>query len=104
MSGAETTQGKRLPLWVLSQNEEHKARQNLKKMAYEKCDEYVKGMVECSKQHGLKVFPACNGPRDKMAECLLFYQTDKYLDHQKDLLVEERISKLEEQLKNQQKQ
>ncbi|CUS20686.1 LAQU0S01e12310g1_1 [Lachancea quebecensis] len=96
-----TPQARRLPVWVLGPREEKEARQNLKKFAYGKCDEYVKAMVECSKLHGLKVFPACEPQRDKMAECILSYQGDNYLDQERDKLVQRKIEKLEEQLKQQ---
>lgn len=90
----------RLPIWVLSPREEKEARSNLKKTAYKKCDDLVKSMAECAKANGLKVFPACEKQRDKMSECILFYQVDtKYLDEERDRIVERKINKLEEQIK-----
>lgn len=58
-------------------------------------------MVECSKLHGLKVFPACDSQRDKMAKCILSYQGDIYLDQERDKIVQRKISKMEEQLRQQ---
>ncbi|SCV00480.1 LAMI_0G05336g1_1 [Lachancea mirantina] len=95
----KTGSSHRLPIWVLSPREEKEARQNLKKTAFSKCDEYVKAMVECSKKHGLKVFPTCEPERDKMAECILFYQDDKYLDEERDKIVQRKFDALEEQIK-----
>lgn len=90
----------RLPIWVLAPREEKEARQNLKKFAYKKCDDYVQAMASCAKNHGIKLFPACDAQRDKMVECLLFYQVDtKYLDEQRDLIVQRKIAALEEQVR-----
>lgn len=90
----------RLPVWVLAPREEKEARQNLKKFAYEQCGEYVQAMAACAKSNGLRVFPACDKQRDKMGECLLFYQVDtKYLDEQRDKIVQRKIGVLEEQLR-----
>lgn len=92
--------GSRLPIWVLSPREEKEARQNLKKFAYHECDEYVQAMADCAKAHGIKVFPACDAQRDKMVECMLFYQVDaKYLDEQRDLIIQRKIAALEEQVR-----
>lgn len=98
-----TSESKRLPIWALSPREEKRARENLKKSTYKACDEVVKAMAECAKKHGVKVFPACDEPRNRMKECILSYQVDqKYLDHERDLIVLEKINKLETQLKEQQ--
>lgn len=87
----------RLPIWVLSPQEEVKARKNLKTFTYQKCNQYVKAMAECAKSHGVKVFPACNAQKEQMKECLLFYQMDKkYLDDQRDLII---LNKIEDKLK-----
>lgn len=95
-----TKRGSRLPIWVLAPREEKEARQNLKKFAYNQCDEYVQAMADCAKSNGLRVFPACDGQRDKMVECMLFYQVDtKYLDEQRDLIVQRKIAALEEQVR-----
>ncbi|KAL2709438.1 COX assembly mitochondrial protein [Kluyveromyces marxianus] len=94
----------RLPLWMLNPAEEKEARQNLKKFAYAQCVDYVEAMVECSKIHGLKVFPACNEPRDAMRKCILSYQGDSYLDVQRDLMVQQKLERLEQQLAEQKKQ
>ncbi|CCK68279.1 Cmc1p KNAG_0A06170 [Huiozyma naganishii CBS 8797] len=108
-----STQGKdgvahhnvKIPIWVLSPQEEKKARKNLKTFTYEKCGEYVQAMANCAKQHGVKVFPSCSAERDKMKECLMFYQLDeKYLDEQRNLIVVKKIEKLEERLKQQKAQ
>ncbi|CAR29923.1 hypothetical protein ZYGR_0AD06140 [Zygosaccharomyces rouxii] len=90
----------RLPIWVLSPREEKEARSNLKQTAYKKCDDLVRSMAECAKANGLKLFPACEKQRDKMTECILFYQVDtKYLDQERDKIVERKINRLEEQIK-----
>lgn len=87
----ETKKG-RLPFWVLAPKDEKEARQNLKTFAYEECKEYIQAMADCGKKYGLKVFPNCNEQRDKMSECLLFYQLDtKYLDQEKDKIVQKKI-------------
>lgn len=84
----------RLPIWVLTPQEETQARKNLKKFTYEKCSEYVKAMADCAKLNGVKVFPTCNPEKEKMRECLLFYQMDKkYLDEQRDLIILNKIEK-----------
>ncbi|CCF57941.1 hypothetical protein KAFR_0D02930 [Kazachstania africana CBS 2517] len=89
----------RLPLWALSPREEQKARSNLKDYTYEQCHDYVEAMANCAREHGIKVFPACDVQRQKMKDCLLFYQLDdKYLDHQRDLIILQKIEKLESQL------
>ncbi|SCU90079.1 LANO_0D07514g1_1 [Lachancea nothofagi CBS 11611] len=102
--GSSTQTSHRLPIWVLGPREEKEARQNLKKFAYGQCSEYVKAMVECSKLHGLKLFPACESQRDKMVECIKSFQGDEYLDQQRDQLVQRKIGKLEERLQQQQQQ
>ncbi|AQZ17765.1 CMC1 (YKL137W) [Zygosaccharomyces parabailii] len=90
----------RLPIWVLSPREEKEARKNLKQKAYEMCDDYVRAMAECAKANGVRVFPACDQQRDRMSECILFYQVDtKFLDAERDKIVERKISKLEEQVR-----
>ncbi|EDO14745.1 hypothetical protein Kpol_297p6 [Vanderwaltozyma polyspora DSM 70294] len=90
-------EGKRLPLWVLAPKDEMDARKNLKKFAYEQCKEYVEAMAACAKANGMKVFPACNEQRDRMAECILFYQIDtKYLDMEKDKIIEKKIALMKE--------
>ena len=61
----------------------------------------MEAMVECSKIHGLKLFPACNEPRDAMRKCILSYQKDSNLDRQRDLIVERKIERLEDLLKKQ---
>ncbi|SCW00696.1 LAFE_0C09934g1_1 [Lachancea fermentati] len=100
-----TKHSRKLPIWVLGPREEKAARSNLKTFAYSQCAEYVQAMAECSKLHGLKVFPACDKQRDKMGECILFYQTDpKYLDEERDKIVQEKLGKLEKQLKDQKRQ
>ncbi|CEP63581.1 Cmc1p LALA0_S08e05864g [Lachancea lanzarotensis] len=97
-------QARRLPIWALSPREEKEARQNLKKYAYDQCGEYVKAMVECSKLHGLKLFPACESQRDRMAECILSFQGESHVDQERDKIVQRRIQRLEDQLKQQQLQ
>lgn len=101
MSEGVGKHNQRLPIWVLNPTEEKEARQNLKKFAYAQCVEYVEAMVECSKIHGLKLFPACNEPRDAMRKCILSYQKDSNLDRQRDLIVERKIERLEDLLKKQ---
>ncbi|KAK5778833.1 Cmc1p PWA37_001268 [Arxiozyma heterogenica] len=84
----------KLPIWVLTPQEEIQARKNLKKFTYEKCNDYVKAMADCAKLNGVKVFPTCNSEKEKMKECLLFYQLDKkYLDEQRDLVILNKIEK-----------
>ncbi|AET40492.1 Cmc1p Ecym_6096 [Eremothecium cymbalariae DBVPG len=101
MSDNKQTVSRKLPIWVLAPIEEREARLNLKKFAYDECREYVKEMVDCSKVNGLRVFPTCNPQKKKMADCLLFYQTDsKYLDAERDKIVEKKIEIYEQQLKN----
>ncbi|SCU78472.1 LAME_0A04610g1_1 [Lachancea meyersii CBS 8951] len=95
---------RRLPIWALGPREEKEARQNLKKFAYGQCSEYVKAMVECSKLHGLKVFPACESQRNQMKECILSFQGEAYVDQERDKMVQRRIQQLEDQLKQQQQQ
>ncbi|AEY97885.1 FAFR201Cp [Eremothecium gossypii FDAG1] len=97
--GQAEQHGRRLPVWMLSPAEEKEARKNLKTMAYEKCSEYVRAMAECSKAHGLNVFPACDGPKRQMGECLLFYQKDEFLDAEWDRIVERKLDALEQQVK-----
>lgn len=98
-SGVSPT-GSRLPIWVLGPQEEKEARTNLKSFAYKKCDEFVKAMADCAKSNGFRVFPACDEQRDKMGECLLFYQVDtRYLDEQRDKIVERKINLLEERIR-----
>lgn len=100
MSQSQENKSHRLPIWVLNPREEKEACQNLKKFAYDQCSTYVEAMVECSKRNGLKVFPRCIPERDRMRECILFYQKDsKYLDNERDKIVQEKIYKLEQQLK-----
>lgn len=101
MSEEAPKKSQRLPIWVLKPSEEKEARQNLKSYAYDQCKEYVEAMVECSKIHGIKLFPACSAPRDSMRECILSYQKDSNLDHQRDLIVQRKITRLEEQLAKQ---
>lgn len=90
----------RLPIWVLSPREEKEAKLNLKKTAYQKCDDFVRSMAECAKANGFKVFPACDKQRDDMTGCMMLYQRHiEYLDQERDKMVERKISKLEEQIK-----
>ncbi|CAG58414.1 uncharacterized protein GVI51_D01969 [Nakaseomyces glabratus] len=98
---AASESGRRVPLWVLNAREEKEARTNLKNMAYKNCDEYVKAMADCAKQNGLKCFPACDQQRADMRQCLLFYQTDHYLDVERDKIVQKRIARLEEMVNKQ---
>lgn len=94
----------KLPIWTLSPREEKQARQNLKAFTYKECNQWVKAMADCAKANGIKVFPACDPERNKMKECFLFYQMDhKYLDEQRDLVILEKINRLESQLKEQTK-
>lgn len=100
MEAEEQLAGSRLPIWALTPQEEKKARENLKTFTYKACDEFVKEMADCAKAHGIKVFPTCDIPRNNMKACILSYQIDpKYLDHQRDLIVLDKINKLEKQLK-----
>ena len=92
------THNARLPIWALTPAEDNRARANLKKFAYKECDDFVKAMADCAKNHGIRVFPNCSEQRDKMKECLIFYQAPKYLDQQRDLIVLEKIERLEKQL------
>lgn len=72
----------------------------MKQKAYEMCDDYVRAMAECAKANGVRVFPACDQQRDRMSECILFYQVDtKFLDAERDKIVERKINKLEEQVR-----
>lgn len=98
-----THTGTRLPIWVLGPQEEKEARVNLKSFAYQKCDEFVKAMADCAKTNGIRVFPTCEKQREKMGECLLFYQVDtRYLDEQRDKIVERKINRLEKIRKREQ--
>lgn len=101
MSDKLPVHNQRLPLWVLKPSEEKEARQNLKAYAYAQCVDYVEAMVECSKLHGIKLFPACYEARDAMRKCILSYQKDSNLDMQRDLIVERKIQVLEDKLKKQ---
>lgn len=91
--------GSKLPIWVLTPNEELQARKNLKKYTFQQCSEVIEAMMQCSRDNGVKVFPTCNKQRDAMSKCVLFYQNDqKYLDEQKDLLIKEKINKLQSKI------
>ena len=90
----------KLPIWALTPQENKRARTNLKTFAYKECHEYVKAMAECAKHYSVKMFPNCDEQRNKMKECLLYYQyNESYLEHQRDLIVLEKIKKREDQLK-----
>lgn len=87
-----------LPIWLITHSDDKKIRENLKNVAWKRCDEFVAAFAKCSHDAGLMIFPKCSPQREVLHRCLLYYQKDEFIDEQVDIYLEEKLKKLE--LKN----
>lgn len=84
----------KLPIWVLTPQEEKEARKRWKEFAYKECDAYVKTFAECSKKAGVKVLWKCIEQRDEMNKCILNLQKPEELDKQRRIMINEKKEKI----------
>lgn len=102
--------------------EEKEARKRWKEHAYKACDDVVKGeyffynflldiyltkkfkvFADCAKKNGVSVLWNCQEPKRQMNECILKLQKPEELDKQRELMIAEKIAKLEQEVKQSKK-
>ena len=86
---------RKLPGWMLSAYEDKIIRKNLKEEAWKRCDEWVAEFSACSKVSGLRIFPKCDPQKNKLHDCLRYYQKDEFVQDQIDKHLKERLEKME---------
>lgn len=86
-----------LPPWIITPKEEKVIFARWRKKAFAKCDDLIKAYVECSNSYKnpIEGMEKCKEANEKSLACVAKYQKQKYLDIERDLLVEEKKQKRE---------
>ncbi|KAG7665501.1 uncharacterized protein J8A68_000903 [[Candida] subhashii] len=84
-----------MPPWIISPKEEKVIFARWRRKAFAKCDDLIKAYVECSNSYKnpIEGMEKCKAINEKSLACVAKYQKQKYLDIERDLLVEEKKQK-----------
>ncbi|KAK6457710.1 cytochrome c oxidase biogenesis protein Cmc1 like-domain-containing protein [Scheffersomyces xylosifermentans] len=84
-----------MPAWVITPKEEKAIFERWRKKAFAKCDDLIRAYVECSNsyQNPLEGMKKCEKINDQAQGCVAQFQKQKYLDIERDLLIDEKIAK-----------
>jgi COX assembly protein 1 len=106
MNDVELPTDPSLPAWIISPKEERAIFERWRKKTFEKCDAYIKAYVECSNKYPnpLEAMKMCEQANKESLGCVAKYQKQKYLDIERDLLIEEKIQRKKELYKEKLKQ
>ncbi|KAK6464262.1 cytochrome c oxidase biogenesis protein Cmc1 like-domain-containing protein [Scheffersomyces coipomensis] len=84
-----------LPPWVITPKEEKVIFERWRKKTFAKCDDFIKAYVDCSNSYRnpIEGMKKCAEVNKASKDCVAQYQKQKYLDIERDILIEERIEK-----------
>lgn len=87
--GAELPTNPRLPTWILTPKEERVIFERWRKKAFARCDDLIKAYIDCSNAYPNPVegMKECEAANQKLLDCVKHYQTMKYLDEERDILI-----------------
>ncbi|EGV60795.1 hypothetical protein PSN45_001414 [Yamadazyma tenuis] len=85
----------KLPAWILTPKEEKLIFQRWRKKAFKQCDELIKVYIRCSNsyQNPWDAMGHCKDFNDAQLACMKEYQQLKYLDIERDILIQEKNAK-----------
>ncbi|ODV98151.1 hypothetical protein PACTADRAFT_47957 [Pachysolen tannophilus NRRL Y-2460] len=87
------------PVWLLTPKEEKEAFENWRVNTWKNCDDEVREFAECGKLAGYGVWFKCRDSSKKMKDCIKKHQTSEYVDIERDLIIQRKIKKRQEQQK-----
>lgn len=78
-----------LPVWILTPKEEQVCFERWRKKAFARCDDLIKAYVACSNsfENPVDAMKQCDPVNKAQLECVHKYQTMKYLDEERDLMI-----------------
>ncbi|KAK6205352.1 uncharacterized protein RJT21DRAFT_111878 [Scheffersomyces amazonensis] len=84
-----------LPPWVITPKEEKAIFERWRKKAFAKCDHLIKAYIECSNSslNPIESMKRCDDINKRSLECVAQFQKQKYLDIERDILIEEKKEK-----------
>ncbi|EGW33242.1 uncharacterized protein SPAPADRAFT_60581 [Spathaspora passalidarum NRRL Y-27907] len=93
--GIELPSDPNLPPWIITPKEEKLIFDRWRTKTFARCDELIKAYVECSNKYGNPVegMKHCKEANDASMGCVAKYQKQKYLDIERDILIEEKKEK-----------
>lgn len=93
--GVDLPTNPNLPAWILTPKEEQVIFERWRKKAFARCDDLIKAYVECSNsfQNPMDAMDACREANKRSLDCVQNYQTMKYLDEERDILIAEKKQK-----------
>lgn len=84
-----------LPAWLLSPKEEKAIFERWRKKAFARCDDLIRAYIECSNsyQNPIELMTKCEAANKALMDCVAKYQTQEYLDIERDILIQEKTEK-----------
>lgn len=84
-----------MPVWILTPKEEKLIFQRWRKKAFQRCDDVIKQYIACTNsfQNPLDSMNHCRDFNKIQMDCVKKYQQAKYLDDERDILIEEKMKK-----------
>lgn len=84
-----------LPIWIISPKEEKIVFQRWRKKAFKRCDDVIKQYIACtnSYKNPLESMIQCQDLNKIQMDCVKQYQQLKYLDEERDILIQEKMEK-----------
>ncbi|RLV95660.1 hypothetical protein JA1_000727 [Spathaspora sp. JA1] len=90
--GYELQSDPNIPPWIITPKEEKLIFDRWRKKAFAKCDDLIKAYVKCSNSYKSPVdsMKNCKHINEESLACVAKYQTQEYLDIERDILVEQK--------------
>lgn len=87
--GAELPTHPTLPVWVLTPKEEQVCFERWRKKAFQRCDDLIRAYIDCSNSYDnpLEGMKKCKEANERSMGCVAGYQTMKFLDEERDLMI-----------------
>ncbi|RKP30768.1 hypothetical protein METBISCDRAFT_15558 [Metschnikowia bicuspidata] len=87
--GAELPTHPSLPVWVLTPKEEQVIFERWRKKAFQRCDDLIRAYIDCSNLYNnpLEGIKKCKEANERSLGCVAKYQTMKYLDEEREIMI-----------------
>ena len=87
--GAELPTHPSLPGWVLTPKEEQVIFERWRKKAFQRCDDLIRAYIDCSNSYKnpLEGIKKCKEANERSLGCVAKYQTMKYLDEEREIMI-----------------
>lgn len=87
-----------IPVWVITPKEEKLIFERWRKKAFSECDALIKAYVDCTNSYANPVDATklCKNANLRSMGCVTLFQTQKYLDIEREILITEKIKKRQE--------